>query len=273
MKILKQIASVHDVHKLQNDLFRFERYCAMNKLGLNVSKCRTITFSRKTNILNHTYYLLGSPVEKVNRIRDLGVTHDHKLLFDEHIESIINRASKALGFIMRTSLNFKNLKTIKILYCAFVRSHLEYASQVWNPNYKIYINRIENIQKKFLRFLDYKAQVCTSGYINRCKRYHFLPLEHRRTISDISYLMSVARGSIDCPDLLAKIQIRTNIKSLRKRPLLSIPLVKTNYRQNAFIMRASSAFNKWCVDCDLDLFCTSTAAAKRRLTKKIFECM
>lgn len=188
MKIHKVIKNISDARLLQNDLTRFEEYCVPNKLQLNVAKCLQITYSRQKTTINFEYKLNDEILKKVTTIKDLGVKMDCKLLFDQHIDYIVNRASKALGFVIRVSADFRSLKTIKILYCAFVRSHLEYASQVWNPQYEIYKSRIEAVQKKFLRYLDYKARQYSDDYNHRCKRYHFLPLHYRRDINDINFI-------------------------------------------------------------------------------------
>lgn len=112
---------------------------------------------------------------KTNGMRDLGVYHDSKLLFDVHVDSIISKASRSLGFVMRISKSFMNIKTLKLLYCTFVRSHLEYASQIWNPRYQTYIDRIESIQRRFLRYLCFRVKIPynTYSYTELCKKFHF----------------------------------------------------------------------------------------------------
>jgi hypothetical protein len=57
-----------------------------------------------------------------------------------------------LGYIRRIGKEFRDPYTLKTLYNSFVRSHLEYASVVWNPYYGVHLKRIEDIQKKFLKF-------------------------------------------------------------------------------------------------------------------------
>ena len=202
MKVHKIIRDISDTHQLQSDLNRFEEYCKHNLLQFNVSKCFQMTFTRQKSIVNSIYSLNQLTLGKVNSIRDLGIIQDSKLLFDQHIDGIVGKASRALGFVIRASACFRSLKPIKVIYCSFVRSHLEYASQVWNPQYGIHKSRIEGIQKKFLRYLDYKAHQVSIDYSHRCKRYHFLPLDRRRLINDVCFLINIANGSIDCPEIL-----------------------------------------------------------------------
>lgn len=271
MKILKVVRSSTDVEHLQDDLDRFVEYCESNKLQLNVSKCSHITFSRQTSRIGNGYLLNHQHITRVTHAKDLGVIFDNKLLFDKHVNNIVQKASKVLGFVIRSTACFQSLKPLKILYCSYVRSQLEYASQVWNPQYQVYISRIESIQRRFLRYLDIKAHQFSADYIERCRRYHFLPLEYRRSISDVCYLANIVNGSIDCPDLLLNVSLRTNQLSFRERPLLVVPFASTNYRRNSFFLRSANIFNKYATDLHIDLFCTSSKAIRGAFSKKFFE--
>ena len=107
MKILSQIKTHEDSVHLQDDLDRFNNYCTINHLDLNVSKCYIISFTRKPNPILYDYKLTNTSIARVTSITDLGVTFDTKLLFDAHVNNIVNKASRALGFILRISAEFK----------------------------------------------------------------------------------------------------------------------------------------------------------------------
>lgn len=274
MKIFTKIVNISDVEALQNDLARLDDYCLRNKLDLNPLKCSITTFTRKINIIPSTYSLKNQTLQRSHVIRDLGVIHDSKLLFDEHITHIVTKAYKALGFLMRSSSGFKKAKTLKILYCTFVRSLLEYGSQVWNPMYSTYVNRVERIQEKFMKFLCFKLRIpyISSNYLPLCKRFHLLPLCMRRDISDIIFLLKITSNQIDCSDLLNKVKIKVPHRRKRYNPPLFIPFVNTNYRQNSFIYRTSNKFNNICSDKKtIDLFCTSVNSARRLLSNDFFD--
>lgn len=271
MKIFRTVNNINDSLLLQEDLMRFEEYCLINKLDLNVSKCYSITFTRKTNVLNTHYLLRDHLLNKVNGIRDLGVFEDSKVMFDQHIENIVKRASKSLGFIIRSCRNFSKIKSIKIIYCSYVRSILEYASELWNPCYDKYIYRIESIQKRFMRYLQYKSGCLDTNYEARCKRYHFLPLEMRRTIADVVFLYKISNSYIDSPPLLQNINISVPPRSLRTRPLLTTPFARTNYRRNSFFCRVPHKLNVLVnVHSDIDLFNTKLASLRRVLSAGFF---
>jgi hypothetical protein len=273
MKILASISTTDDTRLLQEDLVRLDNYCLRNHLDLNASKCSVVTYSRKRNLVLVDYMLSNVVLKRETVIRDLGVLHDHKLVFDSHINNIISKASRALGFIMRSSRDFRHAKTLKILYCSLVRSHLEYASQVWSPRYSTYISRIEGIQRRFMKFLCYrtKERYDSSRHDELCKKHHILPLHIRRDIADLVFLSKIATGVIDCPELLSKITLRTTPKPLRFNPLLCIPPASSNFRQNSFLWRASNKFNVLSKQVNIDLFNTSEASI-RRIVSSLFFC-
>jgi len=62
-----------------------------------------------------------------------------------------------LGFINRNTVNFKNIAAFKTLFFTLIRSHHEFGSIVWLPNYITFIGLIK--QHKFIKLLCYKLNV------------------------------------------------------------------------------------------------------------------
>ena len=108
-------------------------------MDLNISKCKVIKFSKTKHSTNFIYYINNSPLECVVQIRDLGLLLDSNLDFTAHMNLIINKSLKLLGFIKRSTKNCIHIASSKILYFAFLRTHLEYVSSVWSPNYTFHI--------------------------------------------------------------------------------------------------------------------------------------
>lgn len=269
MKIFREVNKVSDVLCLQEDLNRLDAYCNLNKLDLNVTKCSVISFTRKRHNFLSRYTLKGACLERVNVVKDLGVLLDSKLLFDHHVNHIVDKAHRTLGFILRASSPFKNMKSLKVIYCAYVRSHLEYASQVWNPCYYMYNNIIERIQKRFLRYLGFKFKLQYLDYDQQCTRLHLLPLHLRRQIADISFLLKIAQNGLDCSDLLSNLYLNTPTRRLRSHNLLHTPFCHTNYRKNSYFPRAIHIFNKLNLsNPNIDLFCSKPHYVTRLLSKE-----
>jgi hypothetical protein len=77
---------------------------------------------------------------------------DIRMIFVNHIESIVSKSARMLGFLKRISREFNDPYTYKALYVAVVRSGLEYASCVWSAHEEVHSARIERIQHNFIRF-------------------------------------------------------------------------------------------------------------------------
>jgi hypothetical protein len=111
-----------------------------------------MSFIRSHFTRHFQYGLSGHRLDSVNSICDLGVVLDAKLNFTLHIDSLVVKASRMLGYIRRIGKKFRDPYTLKTMYNSFVRSHLDYVSIMWNPYYDVHLKTIEAIQKKFLRF-------------------------------------------------------------------------------------------------------------------------
>ena len=91
---------------------------------------------------------LGKSIEE----RDLGVMVSGDLVFEGHIEKTIAKALQILGLVKRTLVYFDR-DTVRMLYCALVRPHLEYANVIWHPRYRKHVYSLEKVQRKATRLL------------------------------------------------------------------------------------------------------------------------
>lgn len=252
MKIFLAINSFTECYKLQQDLNRLNEYCTVNYLHMNTAKCYVITFTKNKKKIEYNYHISNSqPLKKVNQIRDLGVLIDDKLSFKAHVDKIVKKSLNMLGFLFRIGKEFNNIHTLKILYYSYVRSHLEYASAIWNPLYNIHTKRIEAVQRKFVHHLNFKRQLRYYDMDSSIKHYGLKTLKSRRDTADMIYLHKVLSGHIDCPALLSSINIRVPSKITRDKSLFNIEIASTSLRQNSFLLRTCNHYNKTCLDADI----------------------
>ena len=98
-----------------------------------------------------------------------------------------------LGLIKRSCRDFEDRKTVRTLYCALVRSNLEYCSVIWSPYTKKGIEKMEKIQKRATKFI-LRSDDC---YVDRLKKLNLLSLEKRRLLADLTFLYKALHGIID----------------------------------------------------------------------------
>ena len=270
LKFFSTITSVDDCEKIQEDLNNLHGWCNDNGMELNVNKCKVMQFYRKKETTQFNYQVNDVNLEKVNVIKDLGVYFDREMSFNDHIDYITNKALKMLGFLKRTLRDFNDIGCFKALYFSYIRSSLEYACQIWSPYYKINVECLERVQKRFLRFVGYKLGINVDqiNYRELMKSLNIFPLEQRRNFIDICTLYKIVNHHINCPQLLEKINIKVPQRNLRDHDLLSVDFHRTNYGKRSSLGRFASLHNKHCKD--LDMFNNNINTFKNKLKKGVF---
>ena len=97
---------------------------------------------------------------------------------------------------------------LKVVYCAIVRSLLEYCCVVWCPLAARSINRLESVQRKFtsyaLRLLPWSNGV-QPPYYQRCLLLGLETLNVRRKNMHRVFAFRLLKGELDSPALLAAV--------------------------------------------------------------------
>lgn len=246
-KIYKRIDTVLDSYLLQIDLNNISEWATKNCLFFNVEKCFQMTFSRKTIKTDYSYNINGLPLPDKKNIKDLGIIFDSELTFNLHIDNMVSRAFRLLGFVIRNSCNFKNEKTLVRLFNVYVRSVIEYASLIWSPLYDVHINTIEKVQKKFLRYLYYKKYNIYSfdiSYEILLNEFNFNKLETRRLISSALFAHKLFNGKINCTFLLQQFKFLVPQYFNRSTSIFYISKPRTNLGINDPVYRISQIVNR-----------------------------
>lgn len=253
MKIYKAIRSDNDAILLQADLDRFHQFCNEHKLYLAHNKCKVITFTRNHTKIIADYKIGGASLDRVTFIRDLGVIFDEKLIFDKHVDAICTKAYQMLGFILRVGKSFKNPTTLITLYKTLVRSQLEYASVIWNPHYDIYSKKIESIQRKALKSINYKLSQPKMSSATLLLKFKLQPLATRRTITDELTLYNICNNLYNCPDIvrLINFQVPRSAVSRRSCNFFCASFSRTNAGLRAPINRICRKHNEIFLELDI----------------------
>lgn len=243
MKLFCEIQSMEDCKLLQNNLITLNDWCRKNKLLLNVAKCFCLSFTRKRSCVEFRYDVEGVELQRCTEFRDLGVTFDSKLSFVSHVNTIIAASYRNLGFILRNSREFNDPKTFIVLFNAFVRSKLEYASIIWYPTYGIHSHNIEKIQRRFVKYVWFRSDgiypqrgIQSDLLLNR---YNMVSLAQRRNLATVIFLYKLLNNQLDCAYLLGKMVF--HVPSLQTRSLhsyfyLSVPRTNVLMFSPVYIM-------------------------------------
>lgn len=112
---------------------------------------------RKANVLFLQLYWSPNREGQLNTgLGSCWVYFDKKMFLSDHINIIAEKSFRNVGFVLRACKPFKDIVAIKSVYCAYVRSVLEYASPVWSSQYNIYISLLERIQKHLIKHISFR---------------------------------------------------------------------------------------------------------------------
>ena len=130
----------------------------------------------------------------------------------------------------RTCRDFKDITTLRTLYCSLVRPLLEYSCETWNPHTQRNVNRIEAIQRRATKFILKSNE----DYNIRLKQLNLQSLYNRRYIRDVVFLFNLMKGlyNIYISDKLLFCKERNVDYNLRKND--SLDLVSMYSRTNSF---------------------------------------
>ena len=106
------------------------------------------------------------------------------------------------------------------LYLTLIRSRLEYCSFIWSPQCQTMKDKIERVQRKFVKFLSFQCHLSADlSYNERLQHFKMVTLESRRDMLDLRILNKMLNNKIDCPDLLNSIDFRVPTRRTRRRDL------------------------------------------------------
>lgn len=94
----------------------------------NALKYKVIGFSRARSMQTFYYLIYAVRPERVNPIKDLGVTMDCKMNFIEYISIITAKCFAVLGFIRRKCAEFRNIHALF--------STTPWCAVFWNTGFK-----------------------------------------------------------------------------------------------------------------------------------------
>lgn len=248
MKIYKIIEHISDCYELQSLLDRLIEWCGANKMTLSVPKCSIISFHRKKQPIMFRYAFGEEFLSRVDFIRDLGVILDTEFTFKYHYEEIVKKARRQLGFMSKITKEFRDPYTLKSLYVGLVRPILESSSIVWDPYHATMIDRIEAVQRKFLRFalrlLPWNDAVNLPPYEARCQLLQIEPLQLRRENAKAVFISKVLTGELDAPNLLGSLDINVPAYTLRSNDFFRLPRRLHAYDSNEPIRSMMNIFNQ-----------------------------
>ena len=241
--LYRSISSPADFVILQADITAIATWVEEERhLKLHADKCHLMLISRKRTCSitpPPLFVKADTPLQQVNSVKYLGVLLTSDLSWNEHITSICSKTRKLIGLLYRRFHHCSPELLIR-LYKAFIRPHLEYAPQVWDPHLVKDIDLLEKTQKFALRVCckDWSASYC--DLLERCQVPY---LSDRRRTAKMCHLYKIIYGIADCEN--APVTHRTlNYSCRRSNPIqIQTLFAQSSQYQFSFYPHSISLWN------------------------------
>ena len=229
----------HPSHELQLALDRLCAWAAKWQLIINVLKCMFLCISRALLSSQSVYFINNVPIVSVSSVSDLGVTINHDLSFNLHINNIVSRAQGRLSVFFRGFIT-REFNFVRKAFITYIRPILEFNSVVWCPSQIFLIDLIEKVQRRFSKSIPALSDL---PYLSRLAILKLEPLELRRLQFDLIYYYKIL-NNMTAIDPNKHFMIYNSLASSRSAPFsLHRPVHGSEKTLSSFFYRNTVIWN------------------------------
>ena len=124
------IVPASQVNSIEQELNHITKWASTNNLNLNHSKSKEIVFARKRGDMK-AIPSTNSGIQRVDEIKLLGVTLDHRLRMERHTLEVISKCSQSLYALRILRAHGMNQIELNAVFKATVIPKLLYAAPAW----------------------------------------------------------------------------------------------------------------------------------------------
>ena len=183
-KVLRVVNNDADRASFQQDIDSLFAWSQEWQMLFNADKCKVIHFGGKNPEFSYTmggYAPAGTVLESAEYEKDVGVIVHASLKPSAQVAKAAAKANQVLGQMAR-AVTLRDKVTWPRLYKTYVRPHLEYAVQSWNPWTQADKEVLEKVQERALRYMNGSEG---STYEERLATAKLTTLEARRERGDM----------------------------------------------------------------------------------------
>lgn len=177
-----------------------------------------------------------------DHIKVLGLTVDHCLRFDHHVEAVARQASQRVSTLRRMAGTLEP-RGILTLYKAQIRPYLEYGALSWMSSAATHMQRLDAVQRRALRLVEPQGQ-----QDNRQQPVPITSLEHRR---DVAALVVCHKAQVQQVPHLCRLGLtshrthRTTRAALSSEQLVEVPRSRSSQHLRTYTARTARLWNKF----------------------------
>ena len=144
--------------KAQTVFQKMSVWCEVNKLSINAEKTKYIVIRHTKAPQEPNFLVRGEKISTVHHYEYLGILLDDKLAMNDYLDTMWKKTNSKLGILAKIR-RFISEKTAVRIYKTMIRPHLDYIDFVVDSGSADRIKRLDTLQKKALRRIEYCINV------------------------------------------------------------------------------------------------------------------
>ena len=152
--LYRSLSRCHDPnisHYINTELEKVYTWLCYNRLSLNINKTKYMIFHTRGKNISLDHFNLKvdkSFIEYVHNFNFLGVTFNHNMDWNSHIDTVSTKISRSVGILSKLK-HYLPLEILKTLYNSLIVPHFTYGILAWGSN----TSRMFQMQKKCVRLI------------------------------------------------------------------------------------------------------------------------
>ncbi|CAB4007162.1 Hypothetical predicted protein [Paramuricea clavata] len=235
--------------QLEEDLYLIANSCSENELLINPGKTKYMLIGTRQNLqqlpVDMTINFLNETITPVSFAKDLGMTIDSYLTYDQHITNLVSSCMNSLCQINRVKKCFDK-EALTLIVSALVMNKMFYCSTVWSNTSSTNIKKLQLVQNFACRII---TNIGKFDHISPgLRELNWLLVKEQLLLREAIMMYKCVNELAPhyLSDLFTK---RSDIhqRDTRSHDSLQIPLYKTSAGQRSFHDRGVTLWN------DLDI--------------------
>ena len=229
------------IHVLKTDCKVAIEWFTCNYMKANPDKFQVLFLSR-TNIdaFPDEIVIDDVHISRCKNVKLLGVTIDDKLKFDDHVSKICAKASQQLNTLIRIRKCLTYNQRFRI-YDSFILSNFNFCPIVWHYCSVKSTRKMENIQKRALRFLTDDKLSNYTELLHKTK----IPSQTLQRLKYIAIEIFKCLNNLNLSFMSKMFNVKENKYDMRKSRLLELPVFKTvSYGKRSFLYNGCHLWNQ-----------------------------
>lgn len=226
---------------ISSNLTKVFKWLTLNKIKVNVDKCKFIIFSYGRKLTLPPLVLGDGFIMETDSYKFLGIILDKKLNFKNHLVLLKSKISKTVGLLYKLN-KFLPETILKSLYQTLVQPYLTYGIEAWFSAPNCLTDKIFVLQKKSIRaILNLHYNCHTNQYF---KYLNLLKLSDLYKVNlMVFFYSSLNLGMNRNVSVYMQTHADTHSHNTRNRNKLKIPLVHKAHTQRSFLHRGINEWN------------------------------